>query len=411
MEPEAKPVLNEPFECRPSDPKRRWITVEPVILLYFIYFSPSLLLAEQYIFSVISKEYNYTDQGNLSMCSNDSESLSLIHLQQKVQSESSKILLVLGAVGRLLSVFSTLLLGAYSDFGGRKIAMIVPLVGTIVKCLLFALVIGLKLHYWYLLIGVILEGALGSIGGILTGCFAYISDVTSTKTRMVRITILEVCIGVASAISQFASGYLIDAIGYLYTFLILVVITLVNILYVLFMVKETRRRMDPSVRLFSFKRLKECTDLYMKDNGTNRRWKLQLAIWTMVVVGMVTISKTDTQTYFLKGAPMCFNAVNIGFFSGAISLVSNMGSLVGASLFGRFLGDKGLMILGCISGMASMIMFTFVVNIWMIVVGKIQLIPSLFHLRKTMYFLDLIKKYSVLFCSVNFKYSQNLCTC
>ena len=350
----------------------RWITVEPVILMYFIYFSPGLLLAEQYIFKVISAKYNYSDHGNLSMCASDNESVYNLHLQQKVQSESSHILLVLGASGRLISIFSTLFLGAFSDYGGRKISMIVPLVGTVLKCLVFALVIWLKLNYWFLAIGTTIEGLTGYIGALLTGCFAYIADVSPTKSRTIRVTILEVCIGVASALSQFASGFLIDAIGYLFTFLALLIITVLNILYIIFLVKETRTRenSDGKYHLFSFNRVIECTRLYTKDDGTNRRWKLQLAILTMTVVGMVSISSTDVRTYFLKGKPLCFSEIQIGLFSGILNLSQNFGSIVVVMLLGRRLGDKGLMILGCLSGLASMLLMTFVQNTWMLALGK-----------------------------------------
>ena len=347
--------------------KSRVITTELAILLYVMYYSPNMLLSQQYILSEVSKEYNYsTKDSNESACLNAGEHTNLTSLQMKVQGKSSQVMLVLGLSSSLLSIFSTLFLGAYSDSRGRKVSLLIPLGGALCKCTAYTVVVRFNLPYWYLVIGAVLDGFGGFWTAFLMACFAYIADISATANRTLRITILEVCTGVAMACSNFASGYLIAAVGYLYSFIILFCMNIANIVYIVFVLPEPKlTREKPSIG----KVLSASAKIYMKDEPNKRRWKLQLVTLIMVVTGMVSLAKYDTQTYFLRGRPLCFSPVQVGYFTGGFNLAQNLGSLLAVALFGRKLGDMGILILGCIFGIITMAYFAFVQNIWMVSLG------------------------------------------
>ena len=242
---EEKPLLEETgAEVKVdtlNEPQKRWLTVEPIILLYYIYYSPCLLVADQYIFNSLSEKYNLNSSNN-SVCGCNNQS-GQGNVEEQVQSESSRVMLVLNSVGTVTAMASSLFFGAYSDDGGRKVVNTLPMVGSMLKSDCFLLVISLKLSYWYLVIGMFIEGFFGSILTCLMGCYAYIADISSVERRTFRVTLLEVFVGASTAVSQLISGYLIKSIGYFYIFLILFICTLLNLTYTLYVLRESRPRM------------------------------------------------------------------------------------------------------------------------------------------------------------------------
>ena len=82
------------------------------------------------------------------------------NVEDQVQSESSRVMLVLNSVGTVTAMVSLLFFGAYSDVRGRKVVIALPMVGSMLKSAFF-LVISLKLSYWYLVIGMFIEGLFG----------------------------------------------------------------------------------------------------------------------------------------------------------------------------------------------------------------------------------------------------------
>ena len=94
---EEKPLLEETgAEVKVdtlNEPQKRWLTVEPIILLYYIYYSPCLLVADQYIFNSLSEKYNLNSSNN-SVCGYNNQS-GQGNVEEQVQSESSRVMLVL----------------------------------------------------------------------------------------------------------------------------------------------------------------------------------------------------------------------------------------------------------------------------------------------------------------------------
>ena len=353
--------------------RSRLLTVEPVILFYFIYSTPALLIAEQYIFDVFSSKHNYSrsESSNISICSNDNSSESLLDLQKRVQSESSHVMLILSSSTNVISIFTVILFGAYSDEKGRTLPLAVPILGAIITCIVYFVVITFNLCYWYLLIGSIIDGFLGSKTSCLMACFAYIGDITSVGRRTLRVTVVEVSIGIAITLSQISSGYLIRALGYSYPFIILLGANIINLIYIICFLPETRPRATSSVKFFRTEHYNRVFRLFVKDDGTRRSWKLQLNILILVLVGTATIAFLDPLVYFLKGRPLCFTEVQVGIYTGAANLAQQMGSLSAVKFLEHILGNVGIMILAGVSGTACFTMIAFTQQVWTLALGNV----------------------------------------
>ena len=76
------------------------------------------------------------------------------------------------------------------------------------------------------------------------------------ENRSFRFVIADVSTGLPMILSSVGSGYVLDLLGFTWCFLILLVCTIFNLLYVIFLIPETIRR-KPHVRFFSLQYIKK----------------------------------------------------------------------------------------------------------------------------------------------------------
>ena len=131
--------------------------------------------------------------------------------------------------------------GSFTDRIGRRIGLILPTVSAILRCLVFTLpqmTSSLPLEFTYL--GSLLDGLTGSDVIMVGTCYAYLSDVTSVERRSFRILLAELVQNAFKGVIHLGTGYAIAALGFLYPYLILMAFHIVNLVYIVFFVPETR---------------------------------------------------------------------------------------------------------------------------------------------------------------------------
>ena len=101
------------------------------------------------------------------------------------------------------ALFSTLFFGSWSDKIGRRPVMFLPLIGDLVQAVWFLMnAIFLSAPVWYLLIGKVVSGLLGSYASLLMAVFAYVSDTSDNNNRTPRVTLLESMLYLGSVASH-----------------------------------------------------------------------------------------------------------------------------------------------------------------------------------------------------------------
>ena len=291
---------------------RRWVTVEPCLMVYFMTVLPLIPLTDQYVLHHIQTENNFSISKNESGCESNTSDPTYIK-EQQFQAQASHTVILFTLVGLVPSVFVTIQLGAYSDKMGRKLTLLSPLAGGIIRCLLSVVVIQLKLPLAALSIGYFVEGCLGGVSTLVAGCFSYIADITTHQERSMRIFILEVSLGVGVVTSEVAVGYLIRELGFMYPIVILGSLHVLNILYVIFVLEESVVK-DRSAKFFSCSQYAKMLTVYGRDNGTGRRWKLDLTLLILFLACVVQLGGKDVATYFQLDSPICFDSVDIGYW-------------------------------------------------------------------------------------------------
>jgi len=328
----------------------RTITVEPVVVLFYISFNASVPVMQQFIYDRYAQEFG-VEVTDASACQSENKSSPAFLRQQMAQAASSRMMIALALACVIPALISTLLLGPYSDQAGRKVAMLPALAGEVMRMVVNAVVIYYELPLWVMLISFFLDGLVGSAGCVMMSCFAYLSDITTHKQRSSRILILEVCMGVGVMGSQVGVGHMIAALGYFWPMFTIAVMNIFNFFYVLFLLPESLDR-DPNAKFFSWHHFKKPFQLYIVDDWKERRWKLQLVLLTFALFIVVELGTNEITTLYLLNSPLCWDSIFVGYYNGVTYLLKNAGSIVLLRLIYVHIGDIGMVLFGFVSGVA-----------------------------------------------------------
>ena len=99
----------------------------------------------------------------------------------------------------------------------------------------------------FFLIGDFLYGCCGSYSAMSMSCFAYVADRTPAERRMLRITLLQLCMLVAGIVSPIGIGPVIAAIGVENLILGVVAVSIVNLVYVFLCLRNDDHKVDGEV--------------------------------------------------------------------------------------------------------------------------------------------------------------------
>ena len=85
------------------------------------------------------------------------------------------------------SIFVVLILGPWTDTGGRCPALLAPPIGSAVESILILLIMYFEWPVYVLFVGEAINGFSGFVTIMTMAAFAYVSDVTSEKGLPIRI--------------------------------------------------------------------------------------------------------------------------------------------------------------------------------------------------------------------------------
>ncbi|XP_064603058.1 lysosomal proton-coupled steroid conjugate and bile acid symporter SLC46A3-like [Liolophura sinensis] len=281
--------------------------------------------------------------------------------EEMAERESAEWLLYIGLSNAVPGIFSTLVIGAITDSRGRKLGMVIPTVGTMIKMLLTMLVVKLNWPLYVLLIAGFLDGCLGSFGTCFVAALAYLADVTEPgKTRTFRITIVQALNGVCASAVSLGTGYFIRAAGFFYPLVVaLVLFTLVVFLVVLFLPETVEPSDDP---IMSFNRLTSTVKTYIKPREGNKRPQLMLLLLAYLLLEMVLIGKGVLSTLFQMGFPFCWRSVKLGIWSAVGTTVQVSCMLLLLRPLTRCVHENVVGVFGLLSEIGELLMTGLAVN-------------------------------------------------
>lgn len=159
-----------------------------------------------------------------------------------MQKETSHFLIHTELCFLFPSLVSSLFLVSYSDSHGRKVAIVPPLVGSFLFTLTYFIVSKYTLSLSYLLGAAFFAGLFGGTSTLIGGCFSYMADCcgqeNSKREKTVRMARLDMVLGVLSGLGSLCTGFYIKAAGFSWPFLSASILHLLNLIYVLGILKE-----------------------------------------------------------------------------------------------------------------------------------------------------------------------------
>lgn len=378
-------------------------STEIVIVAFMFYFAAFIPLLNQFIYSKVAQMMNYTGPLPNEMSANSSYECQHMNYsdpvylaQQELQNKASLWSNLNTMVTLVPNFFSCIFLGGYSDLAGRKVAIVLPLIGALIKLAILIVISKAGLHVAYMFIGSFMDGVFGGTAVLITGCFSSIADITTNENRSFRIIILELCISVGVILSQILFGFIIKLLGYTWPFAILAALIFSLLIYVPLRVRETVTPSGPVPKCQSIYFTKAVL-LYVRDpTKTRRRLKLIITILSVTILSGIFLGGNSVDTYRTMNSPFCWSSVMIGLFAGAKYTVAAVGTITLTKTLQPRLGDLRLVIFGCVSGAAYYIAFSFASKTWHLFAGEY-----------CFFAIDLYPK--VLFCMESWCISSVLC--
>ncbi|XP_045611720.2 lysosomal proton-coupled steroid conjugate and bile acid symporter SLC46A3 [Procambarus clarkii] len=211
------------------------ITVEPAMFLHGLGSSiESIFYTNLCVDKVCLNYYKYGKDvcGNLDSGSYESQ-------QDAVQRMVSTFEVYKHWVEYMPAIFVVLFLGIYSDTRGRRLPILLPFCGSLIKALFLV-----ANSYWWswplpmLIVSFFPYGISGGMIGSLAGAYSYVSDASVDKSRTTRLAITGAMSLVAMSLGKVSGTFIYSKGGYIAIFSTQAIFYAASILYIILRLKE-----------------------------------------------------------------------------------------------------------------------------------------------------------------------------
>ncbi|XP_076058484.1 putative peptidoglycan muropeptide transporter SLC46 [Oratosquilla oratoria] len=253
------------------------ISVEPVLLLNAMGYTIKTIFATK---MVLDKVCENSLEYPLSVCENLTA-----HTEEhvRVQRIATGIMMIKDLISSLPTIFFVLFLGAWSDRNGRKIPILLPVIGNFLTAFVYII----NTYLWwlppeYIILAAIPRALSGGLVTLLMATFSYISDTTNVRSRTMRIAFMDLMMFVGVPLGLYLSNVIYEALDYMGVFSISAAVHFVCVLYIILRIKNTRALSLENAQvsghywrqIFSFDNVKEAIRVTFQPREENKRFRI-----------------------------------------------------------------------------------------------------------------------------------------
>ncbi|XP_026729440.1 proton-coupled folate transporter-like [Trichoplusia ni] len=295
------------------------------------------------------------------------------HLEGEVQKYATLVSTVRGVIEALVPAFLSFFLGVWSDSHGRKPLIVWPIFGiTISSGMMVVYSLMNSLGPWWYILAVIPYSLCGGFTIMFTGAFCYLSDITTTKNRSIRMIMLEVAVGCGSVVGSLLSPYALRVFGNVY---LLLIVTTLNVIAYVFTNVYLRESLTGALQgglttVLDFLLVKEMVRECFKRRPNNGRSQILLLIIANSL-SIFILYGTVSLEYMFTRAKLHWTMKDFTQFSGLSTLISFIGSGFVIVVLHRLLkiSDLAISNLAYISVIAEFLIRTFATASWHMYLG------------------------------------------
>ncbi|XP_076653091.1 putative peptidoglycan muropeptide transporter SLC46 [Halictus rubicundus] len=343
----------------------REISVEPTMWLFMMaYMITSVVEQAFFVHKSCRVDHGYSEE----VCSNlnDNETI-----KSAVQVTVSEFHQWNNIAGHVVPIILAMFFGNWSDRRGRKLLLIMGLVGKFVYS--FMIVINSLMDTWNLntvvYTATLPMGMLGGDVAIFGSCFAYLSDISSVKQRTMRIMLLDVVylstMPTGVALGSYLYTHIVKA-SYTNMFIINASLLILSIVYSLIVLKWQTLPQQQSLlgtNLITDFFDKEHVVAITKTLTKPRRNHGKLHLWLLLTIMMLYTFQRDEKpmSYLYTQLKFKWDVVKFSNFRTFQSTTFVLAMLIGVPLMSKLLKIKDTIIvtIGAISHAAGRIVFVF----------------------------------------------------
>ncbi|CAG9785258.1 unnamed protein product [Diatraea saccharalis] len=353
------------------------ITLEPTVALFIIgYMSSAMTLSNLHIEKACRVNLNFPDEICTAMRQQtlDSQNVYERDVQRLVARAITWRTYITATIPCVLGLF----VGPWQDkTGHRKIFLIIPIIGQILACVnnILNVYFFKQLSLEVLIFSdAIIDALSGGMCVMVLTVFAFISTISSEKTRTFRMGMVNFSFTVSFPVAAASSGVILKNLGYYGAFGISLGYHIINLLYSVIVLKDPPRTNDQKEHdrkgvghffrtFFDLSNVKETVTVVFKNGPNKRRLRMIVLLCVVTILfgpmfGEISIMYMSTRYRFN------WDEVKFSIFQTYNFIVHTIGTIFSITVFSKLLQwhDSMLGIISTVSKIAASFVYCFAPN-------------------------------------------------
>lgn len=329
------------------------VTVEvPLFLSFFSFMLSGSVYTNLIIYRTcyLSLGYNKTECALLgTVYNNDTEKL-----EKLVEPEAAVINMVRSTIESLLSVLLCLFIGPWSDKFGRKPFLILNLIGTTLSFVLMSIFSFFpNISPWYSIVCSVPGLVTGGAAAYLTIILSYITDITNSETRGVRMAVFEAVLAGGILVGNISSSYLFYATNYVWVFTVAAGLCALGLLYTVFLIPESVQNPETQGKLRGFFDISNLVDMVRTTFKCREYFIRAIILLNLLIltVHMFIMNGDGAIMFLYLREKFDWTLTKFTLFNSATSVVWIIGTMGGTYILHKLfnVGEAVLILVGLIS--------------------------------------------------------------